>query len=76
MATTATLPRRTIRRALQIALTILLGLVVAFPAYAADADAARTTPPPAADAAKTISPAGAGDIDAEKLFGAIVKQDA
>jgi S1-C subfamily serine protease len=73
MATAATLPRRTSRRALQIALTILLGLVVAFPAYASDADAAGTASSPAADAAKTTPAAGAGDIDAEKLFGAIVK---
>src|SRR4029079_11073791 len=65
--------RRTSRRALQIALTILLGLVVAFPAYASDADAAGTASSPAADAAKTTPAAGAGDIDAEKLFGAIVK---
>ena len=72
MATTATLPRRAIRRALAIALAVLLGLVVAFPAYAADADAPKTTPSPAADAGKATPPA-AGDIDAEKLFGAIVK---
>jgi S1-C subfamily serine protease len=74
MATTATLPWHAIRRALAIASILLLGLAVAFPAYAADADAAKTTPPAADGAAKTNPPAaGAGDIDAEKLFGAIVK---
>ena len=72
MAATATLPRLMIRRALQIALSILLGLVVAFPAYAAAADTAGAAASPA-DADKTIPAAGAGDIDAEKLFGAIVK---
>ena len=71
MAKPATLPWRKISRALAIALTLLLGLAVAFPAYAADADAAKATPP-AADPAKATQPA-TGDIDAERLFGAIVK---
>ena len=63
MATPATLPRQAIRRLLAIVSPLLLGLAVAFPAGAADADASKATAPATA----------AADIDAEKLFGAIVK---
>jgi S1-C subfamily serine protease len=61
MASNASLPRRTFVRALQIAATIALTLFVAFPAFAADAQDDKQAP----DAASKV--------DAEKLFGAIVK---
>ena len=67
MAMNATLPRRP-RRALQVALTLALALFVAFPAYGADA-----ADPPPATAAQPESNAPSDKIDAEKLFGAIVK---
>ena len=70
MANVPNLPRRTWLRALQIA-ALALALLVAFPVYAADA---------AASPGDSRSPSGAGDtrgsaqkVDAEKLFGAIVK---
>jgi S1-C subfamily serine protease len=56
-------------RALQVATAVALTLLVAFPAYAADAPgslAAREPPSRAEDAATE-------KIDADKLFGAIVK---
>ena len=70
MANVPNLPRRTWLRALQIA-ALALALLVAFPVYAADA---------AASPGDSRSPSGAADtrgpeqkVDAEKLFGAIVK---
>lgn len=70
MTMIATLPRRTVMRALQIALTFALTLLVAFPAYAADAAEA----PAGGDALTRDSAKGApAKVDAEALFGAIVK---
>jgi S1-C subfamily serine protease len=70
MANVPNLPRRTWLRALQIA-ALALALLVAFPVYAADA---------AASPGDSRSPSGAADtrgsaqkVDAERLFGAIVK---
>ena len=72
MAMIAVLPRRRLKRALQIAAAAALTLLVAFPAYAADAaDPSTATPPSRARADDT---SGAPDkLDADKLFGAIVK---
>ena len=61
MAGNASLPRRIFVRALQIAATIALTLFVAFPAFAADAQENKQ------------APEAASKVDAEKLFGAIVK---
>ena len=61
MARNASLPHRLVMRALQVAATIALTLFVAFPAFAADASVDKQ---PQEDANK---------VDAEKLFGAIVK---
>ena len=61
MAQHATLPLRISTRALQIAAAIALTLLVALPAIAAD------------DADAKPSESGADKVDAEKLFGAIVK---
>ena len=67
----AILPRRVLWRALQVAATVVLTLLVVFPAYAADSAA-----PPAASAAPPPveqKSTAADKIDAEKLFAAIVK---
>jgi len=61
MAQHASRPSRLVMRALHVAATLALALFAAMPALAAD------------DAAGKASDAGGDKIDAEKLFGAIVK---
>ena len=67
----AILPRRVLWRALQVAATVVLTLLVVFPAYAADTAA----PPTASEAPPPVEQksTAADKIDAEKLFAAIVK---
>ena len=67
----AILPRRVLWRALQVAATVVLTLLVVFPAYAADTAA----PPAASEAPPPVEQksTAADKIDAEKLFAAIVK---
>ena len=66
----AILPRRVLWRALQVAATVVLTLLVVFPAYAADSAA----PPAASAAPPPVEQKTAADkIDAERLFAAIVK---
>lgn len=71
MAMIAILPRRMLRRALQIAAAAALTLLVVYPAYGADA----ATPPAVGQmpARPDDTNASASTIDADKLFGAIVK---
>ena len=66
----AILPRRVLWRALQVAATVVLTLLVVFPAYAADIAA----PPAASEAPPPVEQksTAADKIDAEKLFAAIV----
>jgi S1-C subfamily serine protease len=64
MAVIATRPRHALKRVLQIAAAAALTLLVVFPAHAADSPVTTGTSDPAAAADR---------IDAEKLFGAIVK---
>jgi S1-C subfamily serine protease len=93
MATVATLPPRTARRALQLLATLVLTLLIAFPAYAEEAAPAPATAVQAAGEDKPAQSTGddqsgsndpaqragddktgaSGSLDAEKLFGAIVK---
>ena len=64
--------RRALVRTLQFTLTAILALFVVMPAYAAGDEERAAAPPEQGDAA-TKQDEPAKRIDADKLFGAIVK---
>jgi serine protease Do len=74
MSLAAILPARTLLRALRVAVTLMLALPFACPAHAVDANDAGTVPPAAARADDSVD--ARPKVDAEKLFGAIVKVSA
>ena len=70
------LSRRAIIRMVQSAIMAAFALLVALPAYAADSDKPATPPAQGRNEASAAHDDTASKIDAEKLFGAIVKVSA